>query len=196
MKAFAIDMTGRNFGAIRSFPSKSIATQQGNGSIVFTTEEELANLPMSMSQVVEFYNYHNPSQPVKKFSDKATAAKRLFNLAQAKAQDVVLLREIKPEVKETVRQTMEKVQAEKAQKVAKAPASSDAKRGRKSNFAGKKLYPAEGIKENPRREGSHGHKSMEIIMKHNGITYDDFVAAGGRPQDLAWDIAHNNVVLK
>lgn len=192
MKTFAIDMTGRNFGSIVAFPSRSVAQQQGNGRVLFSNEEELIKLPMSMNQMVEFYNYHNSENPVKKFSDKTTAAKRLFNLALAKAKDVEFVREIKPEVKETVMQTMEKIKSEKpAQK-----AAADGKRGRKSNHDGKKLFPADGVKENPRREGTHGHKSMAIIMSNPGITYEGFIAAGGRPQDLTWDIAHNNVVAQ
>lgn len=61
--------------------------------------------------------------------------------------------------------------------------------GRKSQFAGKKLSKV--AKENPRREGSAGHKSFSVIK--NGMTYEQFLAAGGRRTDLDWDVAHGHV---
>ncbi len=42
---------------------------------------------------------------------------------------------------------------------------------------------------NPRRAGTIGFASFEIIRgKPEGVPYADYVAAGGRPQDLHWDI--------
>jgi hypothetical protein len=49
-----------------------------------------------------------------------------------------------------------------------------------------KIGPQE---DNPRREGSHGHRSLQIIIDSPGITVEEYIAKGGRPRDLRWDIA-------
>lgn len=73
------------------------------------------------------------------------------------------------------------------------PAGSPAKgkRGRKPAFAGCKLIPAS--EENPRRKASHGFKSLQIIIDQPGVSYDDYLEAGGRLVDLRWDINKGNV---
>lgn len=65
-------------------------------------------------------------------------------------------------------------------------------RGRKSDLIGKTLTCTKDA--NVRREGSHGHKSLQIIIDNPGITTEAFVEAGGRLVDLKWDIEHSNVV--
>lgn len=74
-------------------------------------------------------------------------------------------------------------------RAAKKKTVEDGKRGRPSDFAGKKLYVK--TAENPRREGSHGAASFALIK--NGMTIDEFVAAGGRMADLRWDVAKGHV---
>ena len=66
------------------------------------------------------------------------------------------------------------------------------KRGRKSQYAGKKLYRK--TQENPRRKGSHGFHSFEVI--EDGITYEEFLERGGRLKDLDWDISKGHVTVK
>ena len=66
-----------------------------------------------------------------------------------------------------------------------------AKTGRKSKFEGK-LFEAT-VKDNPRRKGSHGFRSLQIIIDRPWISYEDFIAAGGRQVDLRWDINSGNV---
>jgi hypothetical protein len=62
-----------------------------------------------------------------------------------------------------------------------------------SRFAASKLYPSKAVaKANPRREGSHGFKSLAIIITKPGITYAAFLAAGGRNKDLRYDIAQKH----
>jgi hypothetical protein len=62
-------------------------------------------------------------------------------------------------------------------------------KGRPSVFSGKRIFKL--VKENPRRSGSIGHKSFGKIT--NGMTYEKYIAAGGRRQDLAFDLAAKNV---
>lgn len=61
--------------------------------------------------------------------------------------------------------------------------------GRTSQFAGKKITKI--AKENPRREGTHGHKSFGLIT--SGMTYEKFIEAGGRRVDLEYDIKKGNL---
>ena len=62
----------------------------------------------------------------------------------------------------------------------------------KSRFTGKVIRQiSEG---NPRREGSRGHRSFDIIIKCDGeLTYEAYRLMGGRPQDLQWDLEHGYV---
>jgi hypothetical protein len=48
---------------------------------------------------------------------------------------------------------------------------------------------------NPRHPGTHGFRSMEIIINNPGISRADYFARGGRNNDLRWDLAHNHVRL-
>jgi hypothetical protein len=47
------------------------------------------------------------------------------------------------------------------------------------------------VDKTPRREGTHGFKSFALIK--NGMSYEAFIAAGGRTKDLAWDIDRKRV---
>jgi len=94
-------------------------------------------------------------------------------------------------MKKTTKTTARKPIATKAQ-----PATETTKAA-KSMFSGKKLFPSRAAKkENPRRANSHGHRSLELIRTKPGITYEDFIAAGGRRMDLAWDLRHGNAEAK
>lgn len=86
-----------------------------------------------------------------------------------------------------------KAKAKKApkEKKAKKAAAGDGA-GRKSGFAGKKLYKI--ADKNPRREGSHGFNSFALIK--NGMTYETYIAGGGRLQDLTWDVKHGHVEVR
>lgn len=55
-------------------------------------------------------------------------------------------------------------------------------------------FDAEGKPINPRKPGSFGHTSMNVIIANPGIEVGAFVKAGGRMTDLRWDIDHGNVV--
>jgi hypothetical protein len=49
------------------------------------------------------------------------------------------------------------------------------------------------VQENPRREGTHGFKSWEKI--ENGMSVALYLEAGGRMNDLLWEIKKKNVEL-
>jgi len=67
----------------------------------------------------------------------------------------------------------------------------EAKRGRKSWFVGKSLRAMKS--NNPRRKDSHGFRSMQIVIDQPGISYEDYLAAGGRLVDLRWDVLNGNI---
>lgn len=85
-----------------------------------------------------------------------------------------------------------------------ASSSPTSKRGRKPTAEGKQLYPDASLLgsndngstptyQNPRRNGSAGKRSLQIIIDHPGITTEDYLAKGGRLNDLRWDLAHGSV---
>lgn len=78
----------------------------------------------------------------------------------------------------------------------KGEQTAEGAKGRKSGHAGKTITALK--PENPRREGTHGHKSFKIILDagKKGISYEDYIAAGGRSNDLAWDIDKGNAEVK
>lgn len=64
--------------------------------------------------------------------------------------------------------------------------------GPHSMYAGKRLYKTSD--NNPRREGTHGWTSFDRLK--SGMTYEEYRLAGGRSNDLAWDIKHGYVEVK
>lgn len=57
---------------------------------------------------------------------------------------------------------------------------------RRPSLKKKRLFST--CEENPRRGGSRGHASHEIVMANPGITYEEFREKGGRSNDAHWDI--------
>lgn len=81
-------------------------------------------------------------------------------------------------------------------------------RGRPKTGAGKKLFAEPSLLQqdhesvgapgyiNTRRAGSHGYRSLQIVIDNPGITTEEYVAKGGRMNDLRWDLAHGNVRME
>jgi hypothetical protein len=85
------------------------------------------------------------------------------------------------------------------------PTQKPEKRGRKGTGLGKSLFPntlgpddaaGAGVHVNPRRKGSHGYNSLQIVIDNPGILTEDYLSKGGRLNDLRWDIAHGNVKME
>lgn len=90
------------------------------------------------------------------------------------------------------KQPAKKAQAKKATSKPAKKAESNGQRGRTSQYAGKKIFKVS--KENPRREGTHGHKSFSVIK--DGMTYEQYIQKGGRQIDLDWDVKKGNIKVK
>lgn len=91
-----------------------------------------------------------------------------------------------------------KAAAASAKPAKKAAAKSNGGgRGRASVYSGKRIIPL--VKENPRREGTAGHKFMAVVLKagKKGIPYEELRSnpAFGN-NHLAYDIEHGNVSAK
>jgi hypothetical protein len=72
-----------------------------------------------------------------------------------------------------------------AKKAPKKASANGASKGRRSQYAGLRITKIE--KTNPRREGTSGHASFALVK--SGMTYEQYIAAGGVRRDLEWDVA-------
>lgn len=136
---------------------------------------------------------------VKKFSDRSTGLKRLTAIRQKLAESPT---NSTPETQlnndtDTAAITTtvdESLVDPDTNHTSDAPAP---KRGRAKKICRVRLMPTEKCAEgNPRRDGTNGHRSMQIIIDNPGILAEDYFAQGGRTNDLQWDVAHGNVVME
>lgn len=150
---------------------------------------------------------------VKKFSDRSTGLKCLTAMRQRKlakasspsTPETQLNSETTNPSAETEAPAVEteapavEVEATSAEApaVEVQPASSEVstKRGRGKSLSGLILWATDKCTAgNPRREGSWGQKSLQIIINNPGLTLEEFLIRGGRTNDLRWDIQHGNVI--
>ncbi len=138
----------------------------------------LAN-KLTTPQLVSTYNFLG-DKPIKKFSDRATAVKSTAKIMQDK--NVKVANDLPKDVRSAIKDVISTLPKQRENKFP----------GPVSKFAGKKLY--KNTKNNPRKEGSHGWKSFNIIT--DGMTYEDYRSSGGRTKDLNWDVKHKFVKVK
>lgn len=51
--------------------------------------------------------------------------------------------------------------------------------------------------DNPRKPGTHGWRAHNFIMEHpDGVSYEDYKAAGHTPNHLAWDLEHGHITVE
>lgn len=170
--------------SVRVFSSKTNAERLGNSCPIVTSYESLLeNKNLSLANMRDLFNSLT-NENVKRFSDRPAAARRLFSALEALEPEVSAAEEKQPEEAAPAKSRKEKRPREDG---------AEETRGRKKGsgtFAGKTLIGKKDV--NPRRPGSHGFKSYEIIREAGakGISYEDYIARGGRGNDLRWDIAH------
>ena len=187
MKAFAIDYKQNT---IRAFSSKRIAQKMGNGLVVFSSAGELAeNRNTTMQGIVSVFNNYARninSGVVKRFADISTGAKRVIKVAESLPIEETPFEHLNGEKKmneEVLNQDENKADVEIHVKSANKPK----KRGRNSGFEGKMIKCL--VEKNPRRQNTHGFHSMGILINAGEpVSYESYIAQGGRRQDLAWDI--------
>ena len=173
---YALD---RKTAKLRNFESKAVANQNGNGFVLFENPEQLlGNLNIkneSCSLFVDAYNNHS-DKPVKKFENRQVAAKRITQLA-ATLEIEKDRRKISGE--DTVTEEAVQEAAPKAKRV---------------SLKGKMIQSTTLV--NPRREATKGFNSMQILIDAGKpISYEAYISAGGRSNDIAWDIDKGSVEI-
>jgi hypothetical protein len=163
---------------------------------------------LSLRQLLLIHNHLLPESGTKKFADKESALRRTMEAIKvfarsrsdgATAEDYAI--RLHPEGSDeqliAAFGSEEEAVAEGQQVEATnvpAPTGEPKARGRKpgtSKLNGSKFVPTKQV--NPRRAGTHGWRSYNILLANPaGIEYGAYIAAGGRANDLAWDITHKN----
>lgn len=162
----------RKTAKLRNFENKKVANQNGNGFVLFETPEQLLENPnvkgASGKFFVDVYNNH-ADNPVKKFESRQVAAKRIVQLAA----------------------TLE-VEKDRQDQSGEDTVQESAPKKKRTSFKGKMLQSK--TPTNPRREGTCGYRSMQILIDAGGpISYEAFTSAGGRSNDFAWDLERDRV---
>lgn len=193
---FRFNAITKNFGCYAT--REEAFSPAGSPGLVFGSEEELLSQEgIATIDMVGIFNQVSKDQ-VQRFSDRRAAARRTWAaLEQAYSDAPVGQGDDEPAV-DTVAPDDELTTVEEASVVegvavpAEVVADEPKARGRRTGtgeFSGTTIFPLS-VK-NPRRIGTFGFKSYEIIREAvDGMAYSDYVAAGGRPQDLRWDVKH------
>lgn len=205
-ETFRIDVIGPK---VTKYVDEKTAVSSGNGGTLVSSEEQLVKSPVLMATMVELFNLGSTTRLKNVFKNREEAAKAVWPLLQ-KLSDPAKPRS-QPEKDLNMAKTPKTPKAApaaapKTTKGAKAPATAPAPKapkapaalkGKQSVFSGKFISLSPKAKgENVRKEGTGGWKSMEIVRKAGKISYDDYVKAGGRRQDLAWDMDRGFYDLK
>ena len=189
MTAYAINFKN---STIRAFTSTSVARKMGNGLVIFTSVDELlADRNTTGRGLVEVYNSY-ADKPVKKFADNKTGAERIIKLAQNMNVEITPF-DSSANIEKKIQELPVKagpVSSELFGKIVK----DDANQPRRGKYAGRMIRTIS--VRNPRREGTKGFHSMGILINAGEpVSYESYIAQGGRPNDLAWDLEKGHVVL-
>lgn len=204
MTVFTIDYKKNK---LRAFKSEKAARSMGEVVLFTSVDELLENRNTTNQGIVAVYN-NCSDVAVKRFSDTRTGAARLFKLAQdihvestpfdeapKKTPQVAPLKGmtplgIAPKSAPFSRENMglDRAKISKLSKIGKPS----------GKYAGKTIecLTMNRVVKNPRRENTHGFNSMGIIINAGGsVSYEEYIAQGGRPNDLAYDIEKGHVEL-
>lgn len=196
---YGVETTGQSLEILK-WSDRKTAERAGNNWLLIENEKQLNESSISTGTLAALWNHHNPDTPVKRFADREEGAKQVFAIFERVAISAKKLSAHEGE-KEVAKGATAKKGAAKAPAKkgtgAKGKGNPANLKVRKSKYTGMKLTAsAEAKKANPRKEGSHGYRSMEIIRNNPGITYEEFIAKGGRGNDLEWDVTKGNVTTK
>ena len=189
-KCYSIDLKTLE---VKAYVSRDVAEVMQNGSLHFSSALEIYNnVNVSTAKLAEIYNKHS-QKPVSRFSDKAKAGVRLFNLINGMDVPVAQTRW------NGVQKTLSISKNKDVAKIIK----DDAKVSRGRGAFYDKVVKAV-VKENPRKTGTRAWHIFEIIMANKGgINYElliekskefDILKAGVR-EDVAHDLKKGRVEL-
>ena len=201
MTHYSIDI--KNFG-IRAFESRATAKTWANGCLIFSNIDEMLDNPnVTLTTFANMFNANSPAK-VKRFADKKTAAKRLFNLVEELDLPV---RGDAP-----VEETADVKKAKAVAKARQVHLKAKQKRNPRHELVGKVIRstvrygtfytcnPEFVSKEqmeslhNPRKEGTKGYASHQILIdnqkedKDQWMDFELYTSLGGRLEDARWDI--------
>lgn len=172
--------------------------------IKFTTPAELEASDVPTASLLIWFNSDKPAdKQLAKARSRADLVAKVFkelgNLTDEEQAQAQAEADARAAAAPAVQDNSTKAEGSEAPAAAAAAPSTGAGRGRKAGNAGKRLFSTiladtTGAVVNPRKAGSNGHKSMQLLIDAGttGLMYEDYIAGGGRPQDLAWDIDKGN----
>jgi hypothetical protein len=180
MIAYRLDTENQQVFAYRT--RREAGSKGNNLPIVDSAEAIAAHDSLSTNDIRAIFNRITNAN-VKKFATRSTAARRLWEALRAIEPNEA------PEVPEAV-------ETERTPKEAgQAPVSAKGRKPGSGKYAGKLIVPLKEV--NPRRAGTSGFKSYEIIKgRIEGVPFEEYIKAGGVTRDLEWDMAHNWSMVK
>jgi hypothetical protein len=178
--AYGLYQTGKGAPKFEVFTSAEDARKHGNGFNIVKKQSCLSDARLFPTRfLVEIYNL-KAERKVAKFRDRATAESRVWKMLTDQEAPVV----------------EDFSEAEETESGAEEPKKRKARKS-SSKFKGKIITTS--CVENPRKKKTgYGYNSMKIVLEagDSGILYEDYLAAGGRRNDLAWDIERGWAMLK
>lgn len=159
-------------GNVKRAADRKTAEQFGNAGATFESAEQLAgDGRISTKMLVDIYNeLVGEGKTITKFSDRKTAASRVFALLVDKVAEVAPEPVVTPEAPTAP--------------VAGKKAKGAGKPGAKGNRS-KRIFPIDG--KDPFKSGASA-KTWELIKKDPGKTFADYVAMGGRVNTISYAI--------
>ena len=195
-KIFTIDLKSHK---VNAYVSRYVARQTGNGIAIFDNVDELlANPNIDTGKLLNVFNKVSTKQ-VKRFADKKTGAKRLFNLISE--MPITETNWDSGEYNQKVLKQMDKSQEESDKMFKKVrdemelykdkvPTTGPKVSKPRGQFAGKWIKIL--VDKNPRKENKKevcGYASFNLLLKHGAdMPYELYIKSGGRLEDLKWDI--------
>lgn len=169
-------------GVVRVASDAKAALKFGNGGFAFTTPEELAaDGRIQTKMLVDiFNNYASDGKAVTKFSDRKTAARRVFQAVVSN---------------EPVTEDSSTPEPNPLPTPAPAPATPKAtngKRGAKGKRE-KRIFPIDG--KDPFKSGASA-VTWKMIKDEPGLTFNQYIAKGGRANTIAGAIRNKWVRLE
>jgi len=207
MTHYSIDI--KNFG-IKAFESRATAKTWANGCLIFSNIDEMLDNPnVTLTTFANMFNANSPAK-VKRFADKKTAAKRLFNLVEeldlpVRGDEVKKTPQVDALPGMTPLGIPETADVKKARAVAKArqvlKAKDNAKKRNPRHKKKKKKIRAKGVYK-PRNFKTKGYVSHQILIDNQKdhvdqwMSFELYTELGGRLEDARWDIKKGWIEVK
>jgi len=161
---FVITQNGDVIGATED-TAKEISGEHPDSFIV-SSEADLEEVPTPV--LLSVYNQANPEGKIKKFADRETAVKKAFEAISGEGA------------------SEEEAEVKADPKPKKAKKEPKPKKERSTNsLIGKRIIPTALGLESRRQGESRRTRSFGIIESNPGLTYEQYIAKGGHPQDLS-----------